>query len=293
MAATEPARTEISPDTHSPLRRLVSPMRELERNPIHRAAPRAGGRALPALAVIGAGRAGGSIAGAAAAAGLDVRLAGRAEAREACGAAEAVLLCVPDQEIGAAAEAAAAGTPVPLFVGHTSGALGLDALAPARSAGAAVFGLHPLQTLPDDHADLSGAACAVSGSNEAALALATTLAERLGMKPFAVADADRAAYHAAASLASNFLVTLEESASTLLASSGIEQPRELLGPLVERTAATWRARGREALTGPIARGDEATVERHRRALEERAPELLPLYDELAARTRELAGEPVG
>ena len=68
----------------------------------------------------------------------------------------------------------------------------------------------------------------------------------------------------------------------------MDEARELLAPLVLRTAANWAERGTEALTGPIARGDEATVERHLAALRDAAPELLPLYEALAERARELA-----
>ena len=103
-------------------------------------------------------------------------------------------------------------------------------------------------------------------------------------------DSARTAYHAAASIASNFLVALEESAAELLAEAGVDDARELLAPLVLRTAANWAERGPDALTGPIARGDEATVERHLAELRERAPELVPLYEALAQRTRELAAE---
>ena len=145
------------------------------------------------------------------------------------------------------------------FVGHLSGATALDALAPARERGAEAFSLHPLQTIPDGDADLTGAPCAVSGSSAAALRLAERLAERLGMRPFEVPEERRAAYHAAASIASNLLVALEESAAELLDRIGIEDARELLAPLVLRTAANWAERGPEALTGPIARGDAATV----------------------------------
>ena len=98
----------------------------------------------------------------------------------------------------------------------------------------------------------------------------------------------RAAYHAAASIASNLLVALEESSAELLGRIGIEDARELLAPLVLRTAANWAERGPEALTGPIARGDAATVQRHLAALRESAPELLPLYEALADRAAELA-----
>ena len=70
--------------------------------------------------------------------------------------------------------------------------------------------------------------------------------------------------------------------------AGIEDPRELLAPLVLRTAANWSERGGDALTGPIARGDQATVAAHLEALRETAPELVPLYEALAERTRALA-----
>ena len=81
------------------------------------------------------------------------------------------------------------------------------------------------------------------------------------MVPFDVPEESRAAYHAAAAIASNFLVALETSAEELLEAAGVEDARELLAPLVLRTAANWAERGAAALTGPIARGDEATVTR--------------------------------
>jgi predicted short-subunit dehydrogenase-like oxidoreductase (DUF2520 family) len=108
------------------------------------------------------------------------------------------------------------------------------------------------------------------------------------MTPFDVPEEARAAYHAAASISSNFLVALEETAAELLERAGIEEGRELLVPLVLRTAANWAERGPDALTGPIARGDEATVERHLAAIEASAPELADAYRALAERTRALA-----
>jgi predicted short-subunit dehydrogenase-like oxidoreductase (DUF2520 family) len=128
----------------------------------------------------------------------------------------------------------------------------------------------------------------VAGSDEAAEALAIALARRLGMRPFTLADADRPAYHAAASIASNFLITLEAAAERMLG-----HDRELLVPLVRATVESWASLGAErALTGPIARGDEATVQRQRDAVEDRAPQLLELFDAMAAATRDLAAEPV-
>ncbi len=264
-------------------------MRELERDLPTSSAPR-GGResAVPALAVIGAGRVGNTMHRACSAAGLEVRLAGREDALAACRASEAALLCVPDAEIPAAARAIAEAIPPLRFVGHTSGATRLEALAACSDRGAATFSVHPLQTIPDGSAELTGAPCAIAGRNASAEGLALKLAEALEMRPFAVAEERRAAYHAAASMASNFLVALEESAAGLLAEAGVADARELLAPLVLRTAANWAERGADALTGPIARGDRETIARHTEAIRELAPELLPVYEALAARTAELA-----
>jgi len=265
-------------------------MRELERDIPDLAAQGAASEAMPRLAIIGPGRAGRSIARAAELAGLSPALAGRDRALEACRRAELALLCVPDAAIGDACASIASAVPPLRYVGHVSGATALTALAPAAARGAEVFSLHPLQTIPDGDAELAGSACAISGSSTAALGLAEGLAMRLGMRPFAVAEEDRTAYHAAASIASNLLVALEESAARLLRKAGVEAGRELLAPLVLRTAANWAERGADALTGPIARGDTGTVERHLEALRAIAPELLPAYEALAERARALASE---
>jgi predicted short-subunit dehydrogenase-like oxidoreductase (DUF2520 family) len=263
-------------------------MRELERDRSRRNGQRPARDPFPRLAVIGLGRAGGSIARAALEAGLEVEAAGRDGALDACRRAGAALLCVPDAAIAGAAASIVRAIPPLRLVGHASGAHGLEGLEAARAAGAESFSLHPLQTLPDGESALAGAGCAIAGSTAEALAFAETLATRLGMRPFAVADEDRAAYHAAASMASNLLVALEESASELLGRIVPEDPRELLAPIVLRTAANWATRGAGALTGPIARGDEGTVERHRAAIGEVAPELLDAYDALAERSRAIA-----
>jgi predicted short-subunit dehydrogenase-like oxidoreductase (DUF2520 family) len=191
-----------------------------------------------------------------------------------------VLLCVPDSEIAAAAAAVAPGP----LVGHCSGATGLDALAPHEG-----FGLHPLMTVTRAGADFAGAGCAIGATSARALDTARRLASALGMRPIEIADDDRAAYHAAAAIASNFLVTIEAAAERLAATVGVS--RDLLAPLVRAAADTWAREGAAALTGPIARGDEATVARHREAIGQRAPDLLALYDALADATRALATQP--
>lgn len=201
--------------------------------------------------------------------------------------AEAVLLCVPDAQIAVAAAALTARCPAAtatLAVGHCSGACGLEAL-----DGLHAFSLHPLMTVTADTPapPWPGVVAAVAGSTPSALRIATALATDLGLRSVPIADEDRAAYHAAASIASNFLVTLESAAERLAVGAGAD--RDLLVPLVRQTVENWSAAGAAALTGPIARGDEQTVARQRAAVAERAPDLLPVFDALAEATRELAG----
>jgi predicted short-subunit dehydrogenase-like oxidoreductase (DUF2520 family) len=228
-------------------------------------------------AVVGAGRLGVALAAALRDAGVDVD--GPLGRGARCHRADVVLLCVPDGEIAAAA---AAIEPGPL-VGHCSGATTLGVLAPHEA-----FSLHPLMTVTAAGASFAGASCAVAGATERAEATARALAAALGMTAVTISDEDRAAYHAAASIASNFLVTLEAAAERLAATAGA--PRELFVPLVRATVENWAAVGPEqALTGPIARGDEATVGRQRDAVAERTPELLDLFDALADVTRAIAG----
>jgi predicted short-subunit dehydrogenase-like oxidoreductase (DUF2520 family) len=227
-------------------------------------------------AIVGAGRLGTALGRALRAAGRPVSGPHGRGAR--CRGARIVLLCVPDAEIAAAA---AAIEPGPL-VGHCSGATGLDALAPHEA-----FSLHPLMTVTREGADLAGAGAAVDGTTPRALAAAEALARDLELVPARIAQEDRAAYHAAASIASNFLVTLEGAAERLAATAGVD--RALLVPLVRATVENWAAHGAErALTGPIARGDEVTVARQRAAVAQRTPELLDLFDALAGATRALA-----
>jgi predicted short-subunit dehydrogenase-like oxidoreductase (DUF2520 family) len=150
--------------------------------------------------------------------------------------------------------------------------------------------MHPLMTVTAQGADFRGAAAAVDGDTPEAIDFAQALAHRLQMEPIRVAQADRGAYHAAASIASNFLVTLEAAAERLGVSAGLE--RRMLVPLVRATVENWAALGGEhALTGPVARGDQATIERQRSAVAQRTPELLGLFDALALATRALAAQP--
>ena len=188
---------------------------------------------------------------------------------------ELVLFCVPDRAI---AEVAASIEPGP-WVAHVSGATPLSALDPHTRR----FGLHPLQTFTRSRGaeQLDGAFAAVSGESAEALETGFWLARTLGVRPFELADDRRVLYHAGAAIASNYLVTLRRAAGRLLEEAGA--PPEALDPLMRRTIEN----GFE-LTGPIARGDWETVRAHEAAIEETAPELLPLYEVLAAATAEVA-----
>jgi predicted short-subunit dehydrogenase-like oxidoreductase (DUF2520 family) len=230
------------------------------------------------LAIVGQGRVGHALADALRAVGYEVE---GPLGRGANGAgADYVLLCVPDGEI---ARAAGSILPGPL-VGHCSGATGLGPLVPHEA-----FSLHPLMTVTTTGADFAGAGAAIDGGTPRALALARKLARSLNMRPVEIGESDRPAYHAAASIASNFLITLEAAAERLGATVGLE--REQLVPLVRAAVENWARLGPErALTGPVARGDEATVARQREAVAEAAPELLELFDALVNATRELAAD---
>lgn len=243
--------------------------------------------ALLAPVIVGPGRVGRSLAAAARGSGAEVELRDRAAGVEGL-AGRTVLLCVPDSEIRQVADRIGEAEGSPAMIGHTSGATCLDAVAGAGAA--ASFSVHPLQTVPDGESDLTGCPAAIAGSNGEALEVAGELARMTGMRPFVVSDEDRVTYHAAASIASNFLVTLEQTAAGLLADVTEGNPREILEPLVRRSLDNWFDRGALALTGPIARGDEVTVDAHRRALAERRPELVGFYDALAERTRDVAAE---
>jgi predicted short-subunit dehydrogenase-like oxidoreductase (DUF2520 family) len=211
------------------------------------------------VSVIGAGRAGSTIA---------ARLRERGVAVGDDG--ELRLLCVPDRAI---AEVARSLEPGP-WVAHVSGGTPLAALDPHVRR----FSVHPLQTLVRDGGpeQLDGAYGAVTAETDEARARGLWLATELGLEPFLLDDDRRALYHAGAAIASNFLVTLHRVASTLLAEAGA--PPEGLVPLMRRTIDN----GFE-LTGPIARGDWETVSRHREVLDGTGFERL--YDALAEATR--------
>ena len=231
--------------------------------------------------VIGAGRAGRSFAKA-----IDdlvewdmIDMRGRGVAiDDAAADVDLVVIATPDAVV---ADVAAAIRPGRAVVAHVAGSLGLDVLAPHDRRAA----LHPLMSLPDAEIGaerLTGGWFAVAGDP-----LVADLATALGGRTFEIADDDRALYHAAAAVASNHLVALLGHAQRLGASVGV--PADALLVLALGSAENAVALGpAAALTGPAARGDEATLVAHREAIGRRAPRELAAYEAMLAEARRLA-----
>lgn len=211
--------------------------------------------------VIGRGRVGGAFA---------ARLSDRGALVET--AADVVVLCVPDRAI---AKVAAAIPPGP-WICHVSGATPLTNLLPHERR----FSLHPLQTFTTARGaeQIDGAWAAVTAMTTEGRDVARRLAALLDLRPFDLADDRRVIYHAGAVMASNYMVTLFRAAARALGKAGV--PAEALVPLMTRTIENGFD-----LTGPIARGDTATVDAHIDALQRELPDLEPMYRALAEVTQ--------
>jgi predicted short-subunit dehydrogenase-like oxidoreductase (DUF2520 family) len=230
------------------------------------------------ICIVGNGRAGKAFAQAMRAAGLPT--VGPLGRGEDISTVDAVLLCVPERELRNVASNVRVGP----LVGHCSASSQLDVLEPHEA-----FSIHPLMTLNGAHGTLAGAACAIDGNSPRAIAFANELSQKLRMSPMRVAAEHRALYHAAASIASNFLVTLESVAERAAERCGVR--REALVPLVRAAVENWASTGFDAaITGPVARGDEETVSRQRTAIAQAMPEFVPLFDDMVESTRMLLAD---
>jgi predicted short-subunit dehydrogenase-like oxidoreductase (DUF2520 family) len=218
----------------------------------------------------------------------------------AAASAELILLAVPDREIAslAARLSRAEGlTWKGKTVLHHAGALGLEPLRPLERSGAAVGVLHPLQAFGDPAVArevLPGSRARLEGTPKA-LVEARRLARDLELVPLRMkrkmTARERVAYHAAASLASNDLLSLLGLAVDLMQSAGLGRRAalEALAPLARGTLAQAERRGLGAsLTGPVVRGDVETVAAHLAELERRAPLDATLHRLLSVRLLELA-----
>lgn len=241
------------------------------------------------IGIVGAGRAGTGLALALGRADQDVALFARrahplpnslsatvaadGPDRQWLEAHRVLLLAVPDDAIRPLARVLARTKALgpDHVVLHLSGVLGQEALAPLVPSRAALGSLHPLQTFADPTEAperLRGAWAAVEGM-PGAVEVAEQLAALMGLRPFRINGKAKALYHASAVFASNYLVVVEAVAQRLLRHTGLSDADAwaALRPLVEGTVATMmRGDPRDALTGPVARGDTETILKHLDAL---------------------------
>jgi predicted short-subunit dehydrogenase-like oxidoreductase (DUF2520 family) len=205
--------------------------------------------------------------------------------------ADLVLLALPDDALAgmvrglAAAGALRAGQ----IVVHTCGAHGVDVLQPAVDHGALPLALHPVMTFTGRAEDLERIATCSFGvtaadDDEAAWSVGEALVVEMGAEPARVPESARPLYHTALAHGSNHLITLVAEAADLLRAAGVGDPQRMLGPLLSAALDNALRHGDRALTGPVARGDAGTVLAHLRVLGEHAPDMLPAYRALAART---------
>lgn len=205
--------------------------------------------------------------------------------------ADLVLLALPDDALGgmvrglAAADALRAGQ----IVVHTCGAHGVRVLDPATEHGVLPLALHPVMTFTGRAEDLERVAACCFGvtaadGDETAWSVGEALVVEMGAEPVRVPESARPLYHTALAHGANHLVTIVAEAADLLAAAGVGNPDRMLGPLLSAALDNALRHGDRALTGPVARGDAGTVLAHLRVLAEHAPDMLPAYRALAART---------
>jgi predicted short-subunit dehydrogenase-like oxidoreductase (DUF2520 family) len=263
------------------------------------------------VAVVGAGRVGTAVAVLLRDAGHRITaVAGRAQtsaraarylpgvplvaAGVAAKAGELVLLGVPDDAIVATALELSSGGAFrkDAWVAHLSGAAGLEPVSHVRDAGARPLALHLLQTFPDVESALAripGSALAVTADDDAGYSFAEALAKDLRVEPFRLADEDRPLYHAAAVVASNYVVASAGLAEELFIAAGVPDAMAAMGPLLEATVGNILRLGPgEALTGPAARGDAGTVAKNLQALSRVSPHAVLAYVAMAKVALELA-----
>ncbi len=257
--------------------------------------------------VVGRGRLGAALVEALRRAGLDPRSAGGRQCRErpelllpllrGVGRTPVILLAVRDDALTALASSLATVVPAATAGAaalHLSGALGPEVLHPLAACGFATAACHPLQTFtgsPEDAARLADASYAVEGSDEGRRA-AEALVRALGGRFFFLPSGARPLYHLAASLGANGLTGLVAAARDALAATGVGPDAALsaLAPLMQTALQEALRSGPEAsLTGPVSRGDEATIERHRRALLAWDESRAALFEALLDEQRRLSG----
>lgn len=182
------------------------------------------------------------------------------------------------------------------MVYHLSGALSSDILGPAKECGAKVASMHPLQAFAPyekgQKSPFKGINMSIEGDDEA-VELGKKIINALEANPFTIPTHAKTVYHASAVVASNYLVTLEHFALALLKEADLseESAFEILEPLIMGTLNNIRDRGSvNALTGPVARGDDEIVSRHLADIDKKLPQFSKLYRMLGQYTLDIAGQ---
>jgi predicted short-subunit dehydrogenase-like oxidoreductase (DUF2520 family) len=224
--------------------------------------------------------------------------------------AELLLLAVPDSELAGLVSGLAATSAVRpgTIVAHTSGANGVDILAPL-TPGCIPLAIHPAMTFTGSDEDISrlpDTCFGITAAEDVGYAIAQSLVLEMGGEPFCVREDARALYHAALAHAGNHIVTVVADAlealraalrgSELLGQQTVDdQPgglaERIVGPLARAALENTLRRGQAALTGPVARGDAAAVAEHLAALAGVDPELAQAYRVNALRTAQRAHAP--
>lgn len=206
--------------------------------------------------------------------------------------ADLVLMAVPDDVLpGLVASLCNEGAlHAGQFVVHPSGRYGIDVLRPAADAGAIPLALHPVMTFTGTSVDLARLEDCPFGVTtlDQVRPVAEALVVEMGGEPVWVPEGSRALYHAAVSFGANYLMAVVRESIDLLTRAGMEHPEHLMAPLLSASLDNALRHGDSALTGPVARGDAATVGEHMRQLQVASPEAAAAYQALARLTADRA-----
>ncbi len=196
--------------------------------------------------------------------------------------ADLVMVAVPDDHLARVVNDLRPVVAAGQIVMHVSGRHGLDILAPL--VGAVPIAAHPVMTFTGTSLDLGRLEDCPFGvtASDAAYPIAAALVVEMGGDPIRVDDAERIAYHAALAHGANHLVTLVAQTLDLLDEAGVEDPARMARPLLAAALDNALREGDRALTGPVARGDVATLRAHLQQLTD--PDLAAAYRAMARAT---------
>jgi predicted short-subunit dehydrogenase-like oxidoreductase (DUF2520 family) len=226
-----------------------------------------------------------------------------ASAPDVASSAELLLLAVPDTELAGLVSGLAATSAVRpgTIVAHTSGPNGIGVLAPLTDC--IPLAIHPAMTFTgsdEDIARLADTCFGITAADDVGYAVAQSLVLEIGGEPFRIREDARQLYHAALAHAGNHIVTVLADAVDALRAAlpgelGLDDPdgiaERIIGPLARAALENTLERGQAALTGPVARGDAATVASHLAALADVAPALAQAYRDNALRTAQRVHAP--